>query len=116
MRLRIILLASMVVLATTACGKQNPAVSPESTNPSAEIQMTAGGFDPLTLTVKKNTQVIFRNTDSKPHWPESDLAGFNSLQGIPAGQSYSFSFTQVGTWIYTDHLNKKFKGSVIVTE
>ena len=120
MRNKLIIAAVLIVLVVivlVARGKQDREdVVSETPNPSAEIQMTATGFNPASLTVKKDTQVIFRNMDTKPHWPESDLPGLDSLQGIAPSQTYSYTFSQLGVWNYKDHLNKKFTGSITVTE
>lgn len=115
MKPKIILLGLLLLAAVSGCGKNNSSPVNPPLAPSAEVQMTKDGFNPAALTVKLGTQVVFKNTDTKPHWPESDLPGFDSLQGIPPGQSYSYSFTRAGTWTYDDHLNKKFKGTITVT-
>ncbi|OGE88269.1 MAG: hypothetical protein A3J07_00535 [Candidatus Doudnabacteria bacterium RIFCSPLOWO2_02_FULL_49_13] len=115
MQYKLILLALLVVVAASACGKKN-SPNTEPVGLSAEVSITKDGFSPAELTVKQGTQVIFKNEDSRPHWPESDLPGFDSLQGIPAGQTYSVTFTRPGIWAYKDHLNKTLKGSVTVTE
>lgn len=39
---------------------------------------------------------------------------FDSCKEIAPGESYSFTFTQAGTWFYHDHLNPTLFGSVVV--
>ncbi len=87
------------------------------------INMTASGFSPANVTIKKGDSVVFKNTDSNPHWPASAphpthtaLPGFDALKGIAAGASYSYTFTKVGAWGYHDHLNSSLFGKVTVTE
>ena len=94
------------------------AVSVPST---ATIEMTSSGFSPSNITVTSGTTVVFKNTDTKPHWPASnphpthtDLPGFDALKSIDPGQSYSFTFTKVGTWGFHDHLNPTHGGHVTV--
>lgn len=87
------------------------------------IKMTAAGFEPANVTIKKGDTVVFLNNDSKPHWPASAqhpthtaLPGFDSLKAVAAGASYSYTFTKAGTWGYHDHLNASFFGKVTATE
>ncbi len=87
------------------------------------IKMTAAGFEPANVTIKKGDTVVFLNNDSKPHWPASAphpthtaLPGFDSLKAVAAGASYSYTFTQTGSWGYHDHLNASQFGKVTVTE
>lgn len=93
----------------------------DETTETATISMTAEGFVPSTVTVETGTTVTFVNNDSAPHWPASafhpthlELPGFDSLEGVAAGASYSFTFTEVGTWKFHDHLNPSLFGSVTV--
>jgi plastocyanin len=86
-----------------------------------EVSITNGGFLPQTIKVKKGTQVRWTNTDSAAHQVASDpypthtnLPGFESLAMLKA-ETYTFTFSQAGTFTYQDNLNPfKFKGTVIV--
>ncbi len=89
---------------------------------TASIEITAKGFVPATLLVKKGTLVTFTNLDKKAHRPASDphpshnaLPGFDSQTKMQKGQTYSFFFDRVGKWTYHDHLNPlKLKGTIVV--
>lgn len=104
----------------------NPSPAPvPSPQPSAtvEINLLMTGFTPGSITVKKGTTVVFKNTDVVGHWPASAphpthtiYPEFDSKKTIAAGQSWSFTFEKVGTWKYHDHLNPTIYGSVTVTE
>jgi plastocyanin len=104
----------------------NPSVSP-TPNPalatSAEIKIISSGFSPANVIVKKGAKVTFVNNSVKLSWPASDphpthtdLPGFDSKKGLKNGESYTFTFNQVGTWGFHDHLNSSFRGKVIVQE
>jgi len=101
------------------------------------ISMTKNGFTPKDVTVKKGTEVTFKNMGTIDQWPataihpthrvypESDIKKcgtaeaeimFDACEGIKPGESYSFTFNEVGTWRYHDHLNATLFGSVIVEE
>ncbi len=101
----------------------NVNVNSSATNtPSVKtVTVTSSGFSPAVVTVKVGDTVTFVNNDSGAHWPASNphpthtgLSGFDALRGLTAGQSYSFTFTRVGTFGYHDHLNVLLTGMVIV--
>jgi len=107
---------------TTITTEPNPPPPPPvtSTGP-VEIDITASGFSPDSVSVASGTVVTFKNMDSKTHQPASDphpthtdLPGFDSTPGIKPGGSYSFTFVKVGTWGFHDHLFPTFTGSVTV--
>lgn len=89
----------------------------------AVIKMSASGFEPKSLTVKKDSTVTFKNEGDVDQWPASALhpthqvlPGFDALKGVKPGESYTYTFEKVGTWKYHDHLNPTLFGSVTVTE
>ncbi len=97
-------------------------VKPEKTFvATAQVIMTPTGFEPETLTVKKNTKVIFKNQDSRDRWPASNLhpthgiyPEFDPLQGVPSGQDWEFIFDKAGKWKYHDHLFPTLRGLIVV--
>ena len=104
--------------------QQSPA--PEAAPAIAEtntIAYTDTGFSPKSITVKPGTTVTFVNESSTDMWVASalhpthlELPGFDQLQGEPKGATYSFTFEDIGTWSFHDHLNPTTFGSVIVAE
>ena len=88
---------------------------------TAEVSVTSAGFSPSTVKIKKGDQVMWKNTDSKPHrvfaepYPtKSSLPDLDSGSLAP-GTSYGFIFEQTGTFKYTDYNNPtKFLGTIIV--
>jgi plastocyanin len=103
-----------------------PSVSPSpdvSVSPTASVtvSITDTGFEPATVTVAPGTTVTFVNNGQAAHWPASNphpthtgLPGFDALKALATGESYSFTFTKVGTWGYHDHLNPRVGGTVVV--
>lgn len=90
---------------------------------SIEINMTSTGFSPAQVIVKKGTVVVFINKDTKSHWPASaphpthtDYPAFDPKRGIAPGETWSFTFDQVGSWGFHDHLFPSQTGKVNVTE
>ena len=102
------------------------AVSPtpsaiEATASANTVTISDTGFTPATLTVPVNTTVTFTNNGQGAHWPASaphpthtGLPGFDAERGLATGESYSYTFTKVGTWPYHDHLNPRLFGSITV--
>jgi len=113
----------------------------EETTPTVKqteniVEITSTGFAPSTLTIKKEETVIFVNKDSSQHWPASvvhpthkvypgsdinkcgtaeESQIFDACKGLSEGESYSFKFSNRGSWNYHDHLNPSSKGIVVVS-
>jgi len=103
----------------------------------ALVSFTADGFSPSPVTIKKGQTVRFVNNATVDVWPASaahpthrvypgsDIAKcgtqqqsviFDSCRGLKAGEFWEFTFNEVGTWNYHDHLNASKFGRIIVTE
>ncbi|HAR99921.1 MAG: Blue (Type 1) copper domain protein [Candidatus Moranbacteria bacterium GW2011_GWC2_37_73] len=68
-------------------------------------------FSPATITVKKGTTVTWTNNDSAPH--QINSATFNSNL-FNKGQTFSFTFNEVGTFDYFCAIHPSMIGKVIV--
>ncbi len=68
-------------------------------------------FNPGTLTVKKGTTVTWTNNDPAQHQIKS--ATFNSGQ-LSKGQSFSFTFSDAGTFDYSCAIHPSMLGKIIV--
>jgi len=99
------------------------------------IEMSNSGFSPSTLTISKGETVTFISVDSGGHWPASDIhpthtvypgSGikkcgtseqeniFDSCGALTDGESWSFTFNEIGSWNFHDHLHPQFTGTIIV--
>ena len=72
------------------------------------------------IKVKKGTEIVFKNTDTKSHWPASDFhpthgiyPEFDPLKGINSGEEWSIVLKS-GKWPYHDHLYPSFVGTIEV--
>jgi plastocyanin len=90
---------------------------------TANISITANGFNPKEIKITKGTKVIFTNNDTAQHWPASGphpahtlYPGFDALKGLAQGETYTFTFDKVGEWPYHDHLNPSVTGKIKVVE
>ena len=90
---------------------------------TAEVSYSNDGFQPDSLTVKVGTVVTWTNNGEKKMWvatashpTHDELPEFDQLTGAENGSSYSFKFTQAGSWAYHNHLAPTDRGEVIVVE
>ncbi|MDP2650610.1 MAG: cupredoxin domain-containing protein [bacterium] len=107
------------VLAPT--GEEVSPTSSPSTAANLEVVYTASGFSPKALTVKAGDTVVFKNNGGEDFWPASgphpthtNYPEFDAKKAIPAGGSYSFTFTRIGSWKYHNHLNPGSTGTITV--
>lgn len=98
----------------------------ETTNPqtTATVLYTDNGFTPESIEIARGTAVTFSNQSSSgAMWVASDahpthqlLPGFDALQSMKSGETYTYTFTEVGTWTYHNHVLPADTGTVVVTE
>ncbi len=99
--------------------------SETSTNPSAKaavtVVMDGSGFHPTDVTIKQGQAVTWQNNDTTAHWPASNIhpthqiySEFDPKQGIPPGESWTFTFTKAGIWQWHDHLFPDITGTITV--
>jgi len=107
--------------ARTIYGEPGKDRLPEQPVSNNVVTYANGSFSPSVLTVTLGTTVTFRNGSLEPIWVASnphpthtDYPGFDSKMNIAAGQDYSFTFTQRGTWGYHNHLNPTAGGTIVV--
>lgn len=99
-----------------------PAVSeiPEGTH---SITLTKDGYVPATIVLAAGDTVTFRNETGDLYWPASDLhpshrdyPAFDPKQPIQPNETWSFTFTEAGTWGFHDHLAPYYTGTITVTD
>ncbi len=71
-------------------------------------------FDPSTITVKKGTKVTWTNDDNVDHTVTSDSGIALNSPILSQGQSFSYTFTDSGTFGYHCKIHSMMKGAVIV--
>jgi plastocyanin len=92
----------------------NPTGGNGNGNPGTnEIWIQGSEFNPSTKTVAVNTTLTWTNKDSYAHTVTSDSTMFDS--GNLAGNgTFSYTFTQKGTFNYHCKIHSMMKGTVIV--
>lgn len=85
------------------------------------ITIDEQGFTPANVVIAAGTTVTFVNNGQAKHWPASDihpthqiLPEFDSKRGLATGETYSYTFTEVGEWNMHDHLNASSTGTITV--
>src|SRR3989338_4655211 len=93
------------------------------------VEITLGGFNPSTLTIKSGETVTWVNKLSSQSWPASAVhpshnvypesggcigSKFDACRGLKQDETYSFTFNQKGAWKYHDHLSAGSTGTIIV--
>lgn len=91
--------------------------------PSATVEITATGFVPQTIKVKKGQGVMWINQDTASHQIASDpypmndiLPTLNSAEPLAGGESYSAVFEESGTFTYHDNLDPIGYQAIVIVE
>jgi plastocyanin len=80
------------------------------------VSITANGFVPATVTVKKGTTVQWTNNGSAAFTVTGTTAGGPSSPVLFANGTYSYTFNTVGTFPYISLLQGNMGGTVVVTQ
>ncbi len=99
------------------------------------VTISNSGYSPSSLTINAGDIVNWENEGTQDNWPASavhpthrvypgsDIAKcgtaegnniFDSCRGLANGEEWSFTFDEVGTWGYHDHLHANLRGTVVV--
>jgi plastocyanin len=100
-----------------------PQGQPPAKAADATVRMTANGFSPRVLTVRKGQTVEFVNDSGTDYWPASDphpthtdYPAFVAPNTVLPGSSWSFTFDRVGRFGYHNHLSPGTRGTIVVIE
>ena len=121
----ILALTAAGLLSLAACGggtSSTPAPSQPSPTPTQIISQVKivevngkYAFDPATLAVKKGTQVLWTNISDAPHTVTSNTGAFQTPNTITEKQTFRFTFTTAGTFLYHCTVHPYMKATIIVT-
>jgi plastocyanin len=123
-------IATTTITTSTTTSTQLPTTTIQKITKNT-VEITSSGFNPSSLTVNTGDTVTFINRDTKSHWPASAVhpthkgypetggcigSKFDACMGLAQGETFSFTFSQKGTWKYHDHLNPAFTGTIVVQD
>jgi plastocyanin len=86
--------------------------SPQPGNSAVTIQNFS--FTPKVTTITVGSTITWTNNDSTVHTITSNDSSFTSSAVISPGQSYSYTFTNAGTYNYHCSLHTSMTGTVVV--
>lgn len=86
---------------------------------AAQVNISANGFMPQTLKVRKGQVVNWTNTDAAPHRLQADpdkLESFETADMLNEGDTYTYIFDKEGTFNYYDPDNPTVLVGTVVVE
>jgi plastocyanin len=97
------------------------------------VEIASSGFSPNSIEINRGDSVAFINKNSEESWPASAVhpthkaypnsgiekcgtgeSIFDACRGLKTNEKFTFTFNEVGTWNYHDHLNSDSAGRIIV--
>ena len=101
---------------TTANGTPEKHVKATHTPPApGTVNITKKDFVPGSITVKAGTLVTWTNSSGAAQTVTSDTAGLFDSGSLEAGATYSYTFSQAGTFPYHSVNTPTLTGTIIVT-
>ncbi len=79
-----------------------------------KVSMKGMSFSPSNLTVKVGDTVTWNNDDNTTHTVTSEDDKFDSGT-LSKGKTFSFTFTEAGTYSYKCELHSQMRGTITVT-
>ena len=112
----LVIVACMTAGCSTSPAPATPPVTPASSGSGNVITISNFAFNPSVLTVKTGTAVTWMNNDGALHTITSDAAAPAAFASDPlsTGASYTFTFTQPGTYTYHCSIHPSMTGTVVV--
>lgn len=110
--------AALAITASACTGAPAAPAAPASTS-SAPVSGTAVSIDnfafaPATLTVHRGDTVTWTNHDEEPHTVAAGDGSFRS-PGMDSNATFSFTFTNPGSYDYICSIHPSMHGTVVVT-
>jgi plastocyanin len=78
------------------------------------VDITAAGFTPKTVTIEFGDTVTWTNKDAGTHQVLADQLAFPTSPVLAQNQTYSYTFTKSGNFGYRDALHTNRRGTVVV--
>ncbi len=113
-KLSLILLAAMLLAACGAkAGSTHAGTLPPIQSSEAKVSIANFAFDPATLTITTGTTVTWTNNDTASHTVAGDDGSWGS-KSLAKGDTFSFTFTQAGTFSYHCGVHPSMKATITV--
>lgn len=95
-------------------GSSQPTVGAQQEIETNSVTIKNFAFDPPAIRVSAGTTVTWTNEDSASHTIKSDANLFSSGT-LNKGESFTFTFTDPGTYTYACGIHPSMKGKVVVS-
>ncbi len=115
----------VIAVLISGCTEQQTTAAPTTTmtTSAAVVEIKGSAYNPATITISKGTMVTWKQLDDTSHTVSSILGTYEPSHQVKVldspilskGQTYSYTFTQTGTFDYSCMLHPSMKGKVIVT-
>lgn len=118
MRLAIRLLGPALLLSVLAVGcASQSAASPSPAAATTQISIKGFAFNPNQPSVTKGATITWTNDDGTTHTVTSGVPGTPTGkfdQSVDAGKTFSFTFTDAGTYEFFCNIHNSMRGTVTV--
>jgi plastocyanin len=78
-----------------------------------QVQIADSAFGTATLTIRAGDTVTWNNADDRPHTVTSEDGAFDS-GNLDEGASFSFTFSEPGTYAYLCEYHPDMRGTIVV--
>ncbi len=116
MKIAIALFLAATILLTGCYGQTVPPATSNSTGTItgasvASVEISGFAFTPATLTIAKGTTVTWTQKDAAPH---AVTGGTFDSGTLNAGQTYSHTFNEIGSFNYHCNFHQSMTGKITV--
>jgi plastocyanin len=92
------------------------ALAAPATAADHDVNITAGGYDPVAVNVQTGDRVVWHNMDTKRHTATDVNGTFDTGEIQPHQSSKPLTFFTPGTYTYKDQDNAAAQGTITVTQ
>jgi plastocyanin len=110
-------LLATIALVGCAGASSAPSATPQPSPTSVAISIKGFAFNPNQPSVTKGTTITWTNDDSATHTVTSGVPGTPSGkfdQRVEAGKTFTFTFTDTGTYEFFCNIHNSMRGTVTV--
>ncbi len=112
MKWTIILGILLITALFSGCTSKQEELPATATN-SVDIKNLA--FNPATITISEGTTVTWTNSDTASHTVTGNSGNELDSLELKAGQTFSHTFMEAGTYYYQCKIHASMRGIIIVT-
>ncbi len=109
-------LVAIAILIAAAAGRSKNVAAVAEEKPAAETAVKIDNFifSPVTLTVPVGSTVRWTNHDDIPHTVVSDDKTSFKSKALDTDDSFSYTFTKPGTYLYFCSIHPKMTAKIVV--